>query len=118
MFSVISSTPSSLNKKNLSFTPVLLKTMELSYVARRSGMTPIVLGKPHMSPLKPALKNTEQDKGTKRRNIHFETPKTTSDQFVTPENSCNGKYCRKMDFFMINMLKDNIFPLLHFRRRE
>jgi len=110
VFSVISSTPSSLNKKNLSFTPVLLKTMELSYVARRSGMTPIVLGKPQISPLKPALKNPEQDKGTKRKNIHFETPKTISDQLVTPVNSCNGKYCKEIIFCMIKMLSDKIFP--------
>lgn len=66
--------------------------MELSYVARRSGMTPIVLGTPHVSPLKPALKNPENKKGTKRKNIHFESPKKIVNRFVTPENSCNGKY--------------------------
>jgi len=86
---LISSTPSSLNTKNVSFTPVLLKTIELSYVARRSGMTPIVLGTPHNSPLKPALKNPNQEKGTKRKNIHFENSKKSSDPFVTPENSPN-----------------------------
>ncbi|XP_025193881.1 guanylate kinase-associated protein mars [Melanaphis sacchari] len=84
-----SSTPTSSNQKNLSFTPVLLKTMELSYVARRSGMTPIVLGTPHVSPLKPALKKVENEKGTKRKNIHFESPKKIVNGFVTPENSCD-----------------------------
>lgn len=93
MCSVISSTPSSKNTKSVDFTPVLLKTIELSYVARRSGMTPIVLGTPPVSPLKPALKNPNQEKGIKRKNIHFESPKKTSKQFVTPENSPNGKYC-------------------------
>ncbi|XP_026807338.1 uncharacterized protein LOC113549980 isoform X1 [Rhopalosiphum maidis] len=86
---LISSTPTSSNQKNVSFTPVLLKTMELSYVARRSGMTPIVLGTPHVSPLKPALKKAENEKGTKRKNIHFESPKKIVNGFVTPENSCN-----------------------------
>lgn len=86
-----SSTPTS-NQKNINFTPVLLKTMELSYVARRSGMTPIVLETPHQSPLKTALKNPKNEKGTKRKNIHFESPKKVGSGFVTPENSCNGKY--------------------------
>ncbi|KAE9524738.1 hypothetical protein AGLY_014788 [Aphis glycines] len=86
-----SSTPTSSNQKNISFTPVLLKTMELSYVARRSGMTPIVLGTPHVSPLKPALKKTDNEKGTKRKNIHFESPKKIANGFLTPENSCNGE---------------------------
>lgn len=63
--------------------------MELSYVARRSGMTPIILGKPHVSPLKPAWQKTEQEKCTKRKNIHFET---LSVEFVKSENSYNGKY--------------------------
>jgi len=76
--------------------------MELSYVARRSGMTPIILGKPYMSPLKPALKNPEQTRSTKHKIIHFETPKTTSDQFVTPENSCNGKYCINKFLFLVD----------------
>lgn len=66
--------------------------MELSYVARRSGMTPIVLVTPHVSPLKPALKNPENEKGTIRKNIQFESPKKIVNGFVTPENSCNGKY--------------------------
>lgn len=92
LFIVTSSTPTSSNQKNISFTPVLLKTMELSYVARRSGMTPIVLGTPHVSPLKPALKKTDNEKGTKRKNIHFESPKKIATGFLTPENSCNGKY--------------------------
>lgn len=70
---------------------MLLKTMELSQVARRSGMTPMILVKPHVSPLKPALKNPEQEKGIKRKNIHFETVKIPNG-FVTPENSCNGLY--------------------------
>lgn len=70
---------------------MLLKTMELSYVARRSGMTPLVLAKPCVSPLKPALKNNEQ-KCIKRKNIHFESHNTTPDKFITPENSLNGKY--------------------------
>ncbi|XP_050535248.1 guanylate kinase-associated protein mars isoform X2 [Daktulosphaira vitifoliae] len=86
---LISSTPTSSNQKNISFTPVLLKTLELSYVARRSGMTPIVLAKPHISPLKPALKKSDQEKGVKRRNIHFESPKKINDDFVTPQNSFN-----------------------------
>lgn len=91
IYLVISSTPTSSLQKNSSFTPMLLKTMELSYVARRSGMTPIVLAKPHISPLKPALKNPKQEKGTKRKNIHFESSKTTSNGFITHENSCSGK---------------------------
>lgn len=61
--------------------------MELSYVARTSGMTPLILGENHVSPLKSALKNHESDKATKRKNIHFKTPETTSEVFVTPENS-------------------------------
>jgi len=65
--------------------------MELSYVARRSGMTPIVLGTPHVSPLKPALKNLENEKRIKSKNIKFESPEKIVDGFVTPENSCNGK---------------------------
>lgn len=65
---------------------MLLKTMELSYVARRSGMTPIFVGEPHISPLKPSLKNPDQKKGIKRKNIYFEVPKKT------PENSCNSNY--------------------------
>lgn len=84
-----SSTPTSSNQKNISFTPVLLKTMELSYVARRSGMTPIVLGTPHVSPLKPALKNSKNVKWTKSKKIKFESPKNNVNGFVTPENSCN-----------------------------
>lgn len=88
---VTSSTPTSSNQKNNSFTPILLKTMELSYVARRSGMTPIVLGTPHVSPLKPALKNLENEKRTKNKNIKFESPEKIVDGFLTPENSCNGK---------------------------
>lgn len=88
---MFSSTPTSSLQKNSSFTPMLLKTMELSYVARRSGMTPIVLAKPHISPLKPALKNREQEKGTKRKNIHFESSKTTSNGFITHDNSSSGK---------------------------
>jgi len=92
IFIVTSSTPTTSNQKNTSFTPVLLKTIELSYVARRSGMTPMVLVTPHVSPLKPALKNPENEKGTKRKNIQFESPKKVVDGFVTPENSCNGKY--------------------------
>ncbi|XP_001946138.2 uncharacterized protein LOC100160802 isoform X1 [Acyrthosiphon pisum] len=90
-----SSTPTTSNQKNTSFTPVLLKTIELSYVARRSGMTPIVLVTPHVSPLKPALKNPENEKGTKRKNIQFESPKKIVDGFVTPENSCNDDISRK-----------------------
>ncbi|XP_050428746.1 guanylate kinase-associated protein mars [Adelges cooleyi] len=86
---LISSTPTSINQKNVSFTPMLLKTMELSYVARRSGMTPIVLADQHVSPLKPALKKSAKEKGVKRKNIHFESPKATSDDFVTPQNSYN-----------------------------
>lgn len=70
---------------------MLLKTMELSYVARRSGMTPLILAEPHVSPLKPALKNPDQERGIKRKNIHFESCKV-SDGFVTPETSCNGMY--------------------------
>lgn len=72
-----------------------MKTLELSFVARRSGMTPICLVEPHVSPLKPALKNEndkKQDKGTKRKNIHFESPNVISDGFITPENSISGKY--------------------------
>lgn len=61
--------------------------MELSYVARRSGMTPLILGEDHVSPLKSALKNTVSDKATKRKNIHFKTPETSTEVFVTPENS-------------------------------
>lgn len=90
-----SSTPTTSNQKNTSFTPVLLKTIELSYVARRSGMTPIVLVTPHVSPLKPALKNPENEKGTKRKNIQFESPKKIVDGFVTPENSCNDDISHK-----------------------
>ncbi|XP_060873238.1 uncharacterized protein LOC132947068 isoform X2 [Metopolophium dirhodum] len=90
-----SSTPTTSNQKNTSFTPVLLKTIELSYVARRSGMTPIVLATPHVSPLKPALKNPENEKGTKRKNIQFESPKKIVDGFVTPENSCNDDISHK-----------------------
>ncbi|XP_022166589.1 uncharacterized protein LOC111031102 isoform X2 [Myzus persicae] len=89
-----SSTPTS-NQKNTSFTPVLLKTIELSYVARRSGMTPIILGTPHVSPLKPALKNPENEKGKKRKNIQFESPKKIVNGFVTPENSCNDEINHK-----------------------
>ncbi|CAI6363067.1 unnamed protein product [Macrosiphum euphorbiae] len=90
-----SSTPTTSNQKNTSFTPVLLKTIELSYVARRSGMTPMVLVTPHVSPLKPALKNPENVKGTKRKNIQFESPKKIVDEFVTPENSCNDDTSHK-----------------------
>lgn len=72
---------------------MLLKTMELSHVARRSGMTPIVVVKPHVSPLKPALKNPEQEKGfTKRKTLQFLSPKETAGGFVTPENSLHGTY--------------------------
>lgn len=95
MYLVISSTPSSSNEKTVCYTPVLLKTLELSFVARRSGMTPICLVEPHVSPLKPALKNgngKNQEKGTTRKNIHFESPKVVSDGFITPENSRSGKY--------------------------
>jgi len=84
---LISSTPTSSNQKNSSLTPMLLKTMELSYVARRSGMTPMVVVEPHISPLKPALRNPVQEKGIKRKNIHFENPKTVTYGFITPENS-------------------------------
>ncbi|KAL5235269.1 hypothetical protein ACI65C_002679 [Semiaphis heraclei] len=90
-----SSTPTSSNQKNNSFTPILLKTMELSYVARRSGMTPIVLGTPHVSPLKPALKNLENEKRTKNKNIKFESPEKIVDGFLTPENSCNDEINHK-----------------------
>lgn len=90
IYLVISSTPITSHQKNSSFTPMLLKTMELSYVARRSGMTPIILNEPHVSPLKPALKNAEQDRGLKRKTIQFKNPET-SDEVFTPVNSCNSK---------------------------
>jgi len=64
--------------------------MELSYVARRSGMSPVVFVEPHVSPLKPALKNPKQDRGIKRKTIQFKSLET-NDGFVTPENSCNSK---------------------------
>jgi len=66
--------------------------MELSYVARRSGMTPMVVVEPHISPLKPALRNPVQEKGIKRKNIQFENPKTITYGFITPENSPKGKF--------------------------
>lgn len=68
---------------------MLLKTMELSYVARRSGMSPLVVVKPHVSPLKPALKNHVQKKATKRKNIHFEP---SNDGLITPKNVYNGEH--------------------------
>lgn len=70
---------------------MLLKTMELSYVARRSGMSPLVVVEPHVSQLKPALKNHVQKKAIKRKNIHFE-PSKSHDELKTPENSFSGKY--------------------------
>lgn len=64
--------------------------MELSYVARRSGMTPVIEVDSHVSPLKPALKTAKQEKSAKPKNIQFKTSETNSNEFVTPENSCNG----------------------------
>lgn len=96
-FLVISSTPTSSNQKPIRFTPMLLKTMELSYVARRSGMTPLILGEQQVSPLKPALKDPVTQKTTKRKNIHFQTPETTTNGFITPENSYNSK-CKNKNY--------------------
>lgn len=90
IYLVISSTPTSKNQKNCDITPMLLKTMELSYVARRSGMSPLFLAEPQESSLKPALRNTEKEKGMKRKNIQFMSPETNN-EFVTPENSFNSK---------------------------
>lgn len=93
VYLVISSTPSS-NQKTVSYTPVLLKTLELSYVARRSGMTPIVQAKQNLSSLKPALKKSGQEKRVKHKKIHFESPKNNEDGCVTPHESfhCKLKY--------------------------
>lgn len=89
---VISSTPARSSPRNVSFTPVLLKTMELSYVARRSGMTPDVVAEPHVSPLKPALKNPKQAKSTKCKTIQFKSLEAKTPEAKTPENSRNGNH--------------------------
>lgn len=62
--------------------------MELSYVARRSGMTPEVKVEPHVSPLKPALKDPKQAKATtKPKTIQFKPVEAK-----TPENPCKGNH--------------------------
>lgn len=73
--------PTTSNKINFSFTPLLLKTIELSYIARRPSMITKVLVKPQFT-LKPAEhENRKQNiKSVKQKNV----------QFKIPEISCNS----------------------------